>query len=83
MLPPRAKDHLIKTPISDTRSSLLIVGQAYPRGSQNRQPIAIVPGYSPEVEDKSLSLKTPCTSDTGPRGYCTGTDLNVSFWRHL
>lgn len=27
---------------------------------------AISPGFLPEVGDKSLLMKTPCTSDTGP-----------------
>ena len=49
----------------------------YPRDSQNIQPVAIPLGLPPEVEDKSLLLKTPYISETGPRGSQAGTDLNA------
>lgn len=35
-------------------------------------------GFFLEVKGKSLLQKTPCTSDIGSRGPCTGTDLKES-----
>lgn len=62
-LSPRAKDHLTKIPTSDMRSFFRIVSQACPSGSRNTQSIAVVLGYSPKVEGKSLLQKKPCTPE--------------------
>lgn len=62
-LPPKVKDHLRKISILDMRSLFRIVGQSCPSGSSNTQSIAIVLGYFPEVESKSLLQKIPCTTE--------------------
>ena len=52
------------------------------RGAQKipltKKAIAIVLGCFPELEGKTLLLKTPCTLDTGLRGIC-GTDQEPSL----
>lgn len=50
---------------------LVRIVQETPKTLQN---IVITFGCLPEVEGKSLLLKTPCTSETEPRGCGAGTD---------
>jgi hypothetical protein len=68
ILPLRAIDHGTKTPMTDLRSAICVVGQGYPGDSQNTQPTAIDLGYSSEVEGRCLLLKILCISETKLRG---------------
>lgn len=70
MLPPRAKDDLTETLTGTRFKKLLFTFREVEETDKTLQgiSIAIALGGPLEVEDNSLLLITPCTSDTGSSG---------------
>lgn len=66
---------LNKNPITKYEKSSWVVGKGC-LGSK----ICSLFLLPPEVEGKSLLMKTPSTSETGPRSLWAGTDMNVCPW---
>lgn len=87
-LPPRAKNHLIKTPNQGMRITLSSKNAKSWHESHSfellglsrwllKQYISIAVGCPNKGEDKFLFFKTPHTSEIGPRRLQTGTDLKA------
>lgn len=68
MIPPRTKDQLTKTLVPGMKNLLLSFWARLPRKLPKTTVYCSCPWVPPEVEGKTPLLKTPYTSDTGPRG---------------
>lgn len=61
-------DYLTKTPTPGMRKLSFEFSSVVQENPKALTAIAVALDYYPEVDSKTLLLKTPCTSDPGPKG---------------
>lgn len=69
VLPPRARDQLTRTPTPCMKNLLWSCWSGMSIRLPKYYRLLLVPVVPPHAEGKSLVIKTPCTADTGPRGF--------------
>lgn len=87
MLPPRARDHITKSPTSGIRSPLFSFGQGCTKDSQNVTSYwyssQLFPPQPPDVKDKSPLLKTPALRMQALRHLSWHIFLNSMCSQHI